>query len=183
LTIPAESCPGEVTVIWVLVTVSIPAGYVPKSTLDAPANPLPLIVTVVPPLILPLVGVRPVTTGPTAYVNWSAGTIALTPDGVVTRTLTIPAESCPGEVTVIWVLVTVSIPAGYVPKSTLDAPANPLPLIVTVVPPLILPLVGVRPVIVGTCVAVTLIYPVLILVLLPPTLIAFRETVKFPGYK
>ena len=79
-------------------------------------------------------------------MNRSAATIALVPPVVVTLTSTGPAASCPAEVTVIWVLVTVSIIAGYAPKSTLEAPPNPLPLIVTEVPPALGPLVGLRPV-------------------------------------
>lgn len=45
------------------------AGDPPNLTLDAPVNPLPVIVTVVPPAAGPFVGLRPVTTG--IYVKLS----------------------------------------------------------------------------------------------------------------
>jgi hypothetical protein len=137
-----------VTVIVVSETVRILAGYVPKSTSDVPTNPVPLIVTGVPPYTPPVVGERPVNIGP-PYVNWSAATIALVPPGAVTRTSCIPGATCPEEVTVISVSETVRILAGYVPKSTSDVPANPVPLIVTGVPPATGPVVGERPVTTG----------------------------------
>ncbi|GAA3075054.1 hypothetical protein GCM10020000_70170 [Streptomyces olivoverticillatus] len=41
------------------------AEAVPKCTDEAPVNPEPLIVTVLPPLVDPEAGLRPVITGPT----------------------------------------------------------------------------------------------------------------------
>jgi hypothetical protein len=132
----------------VSVTLRILAGYVPKSTSVAPANPVPLIVTGVPPATGPVAVERPVNIGP-PYVNWSAATTALVPNGPITRTSLIPVATCPEEVTVIWVSVTLRILAGYVPKSTSVAPANPVPLIVTGVPPNTPPVAGERPVNIG----------------------------------
>ena len=66
-TVPVPA--GLVAVIEVsLTTVKSVAAVVPKSTTVAPVNPVPVIVTEVPPVVGPLVGVRPVTTGAVAAV-------------------------------------------------------------------------------------------------------------------
>ncbi len=54
-----------------LTTVTFVAAVVPKSTTVAPVNPVPVIVTSVPPAAGPVVGERPVTTGAATavYVN------------------------------------------------------------------------------------------------------------------
>jgi hypothetical protein len=58
---------GEVAVIWVdATTVKLVAATVPKSTLVAPVNPVPVMVTLVPPDVGPEVGEREVTVGVTA---------------------------------------------------------------------------------------------------------------------
>ncbi len=51
-----------------LTTLTFVAAVVPKSTAVAPVNPVPVIVTRVPPAVEPLVGLRPVTTGAAAAV-------------------------------------------------------------------------------------------------------------------
>ena len=51
-------------VIWVgLVTWKLKAVVVPKCTAEAPLNPVPLMVTLVPPVVDPVVGVKEVTLG------------------------------------------------------------------------------------------------------------------------
>ena len=85
----AEVPPSVVTV---MSTVPVPAGAVaviavsslpvtgvqvvaavdPKSTAVAPVNPLPLIVTVAPPVVGPLAGLTLVTTGVTPWVSGSS---------------------------------------------------------------------------------------------------------------
>jgi hypothetical protein len=67
-------------------TVIILAGYVPKSTSDTPEKPLPLIVTEVPPAMVPVVGERPVIVGAATYVNWSDDDVDDVPPAVVTVT-------------------------------------------------------------------------------------------------
>jgi hypothetical protein len=68
--------------------------------------------------------------------------------GVVTVTSTVPLPA--GLVAMIWVsLTTVNLLAAVCPKETLVAPVKPVPLIVTSVPPVLGPLVGLMPVIVG----------------------------------
>ena len=55
---------GEVAVIWVAeLTVKV-AEVPPKLTIVAPVNPVPVIMTEVPPAAGPLVGFLPVTVGP-----------------------------------------------------------------------------------------------------------------------
>ena len=54
---------GLVTVIWVLESAVMVAAAAPKRTPVAPARPVPVMVTVVPPAVLPLAGDAPVTAG------------------------------------------------------------------------------------------------------------------------
>ena len=81
-------------------TLKLAAGTDPKRTLVAPVNPVPFMVTDVPPVLGPELGESEVTagSGPAADVNRSAGTNALVPPGVVTMTLCVPAEAKAGEV-------------------------------------------------------------------------------------
>ena len=150
LTTPAALA-GEVAVILVaLTTVKGVAPVVPNVTAVAPVNHVPVIVTTVPPDVVPYVGEIPVTVGSgTAYVNWLAAEFALVPPGVVTVTSTTPAALA-GEVAVILVaLTTVKVVAPMVQNVTFVTPVNPVPVIVTTVPPLTGPLAGDKPVIVG----------------------------------
>jgi hypothetical protein len=67
-TVPASPA-GEVAVMLVsLTTVPPVAAALPKLTAVAPVNPLPAMVTTVPPTSGPAVGEIPVTTGATVYV-------------------------------------------------------------------------------------------------------------------
>src|SRR5690348_9933938 len=108
---------------------------VPKSTSVAPESPVPVIVTWVPPVLIPVVGLR---------------LVVLVPPGPVTVTSTGPVVPA-GAVAVIWVLlVAVNVVAGFaVPKLTAVAPPKPVPVIVTDVPPVAGPEVGLTPVTVG----------------------------------
>ena len=108
--------------IVVLLTTSTPvAAVVLKSTAGAlPANPVPVIVTVVPPVVGPLSGLMPVTVGAATavYVNRSAAEVAEVPAGVTTVRST-DAACRAGLLAVIVVLLTTSTPvAAVVPKST-----------------------------------------------------------------
>src|SRR6266581_4807875 len=80
------------------------------------------------------------------YVYWSAGTMGVVPDGVVTVTSTAPS-ACAGVTAVIVVsLTTAKLAAGLVPKCTAVAPVKPEPEMVTAVPPAGRPPLGVKPV-------------------------------------
>ena len=71
---------------------------VPNVTVDALVNPVPVIVTAVPPVAGPLAGEMLVTVGAGIYVNLSPAMIALVPPGVVTLISTVPLPA--GEVAV-----------------------------------------------------------------------------------
>ena len=90
-TVPAAWA-GDVAVIDVsLLTVKPVAAVAPKFTAVAPVNPVPVIVTDVPPAAGPLLGVTLVTVGAPTNVNWSFALVALVPPTVVTLTSTVPA--------------------------------------------------------------------------------------------
>ena len=78
-----------------LTTRPVPA-TVPNFTTVAPVKPVPVTLTVVPPAVIPEVGLTPVTVGSggAVKVNWSAGAFsAEVPPGVVTVTSTVEALS------------------------------------------------------------------------------------------
>jgi hypothetical protein len=149
-TVPAEPA-GEVALILVaLTTVNEVAAVDPKLTAVAPVNPVPVIVTTVPPASGPALGRTAVTAGTAAYVKWSAELVAEVPPGVVTVTSTVPAEPA-GEVAVMLVsLTTVTSMAAWVPKLIAVAPVKPVPVMVTDVPPTSGPALGATAVTVGT---------------------------------
>jgi hypothetical protein len=120
-TVPADNR-GVTAVIDVEeLTVKAAAGVVPKSTAVAPDRFVPVIVTLVPPLAGPEVGLRAVTEGvalPELNVKWSEVPVADVPPSVVTVTSTVAATS-KGLIAVIEVSeFTVNNKAGTVPKST-----------------------------------------------------------------
>jgi hypothetical protein len=131
-------------------TVNEVAAAEPKPTAEAPANPVPLIVTTVPPATGPADGLRPVIAGREAYVNASADSPeADVPVGVVTVTLTVPVPA--GDTAVICVFEsTVNEVAAVPPNATAVAPLNPVPVIFTDVPPATGPTVGLMLVTCGT---------------------------------
>ena len=125
-----------------LFTVNDVAAVAPKLTAVAPVKPVPVITTVVPPLVGPAVGAIEVITGAATKVNWSAELVLLVPPAVVTRTSTVPALPT-GETAVICVaLFTVKDVAAVAPKLTAVAPLKPVPVITTVFPPTVGPEVG-----------------------------------------
>ncbi len=63
LTAPVAPADGLVTVISVALSEAIAADALPKWTAVAPARPVPLMVTVVPPVSGPLLGLTPLTAG------------------------------------------------------------------------------------------------------------------------
>jgi hypothetical protein len=140
-TVPAARV-GEVMVRVLSVVTSRPfPGVVPNMTAVAPVNPVPVMVTVVPPIAGPLVGEILVTVGTGTYVNVSSVTIALVPLGVVTRTSTEPVPAGAVAVRLVAELY-VTLAAAIVPNEIVDALVNPVPVIVTVVPPAAGPFAG-----------------------------------------
>src|SRR5205807_10147721 len=83
---------GEVAVIELPeVTVKLVAAVEPNLTAVAPAKPVPVIVTEVPPAAGPTLGSTLVTVGP--YVKRSASLVALVLPGAVTGTSTVPVPA------------------------------------------------------------------------------------------
>ena len=127
-----------------LFTVTPVAALAPNATVAPDTKPVPVIVTMVPPLVDPVAGLTADTVGAVGdatYVNWSAELVADVPPGVTAVTSTVPVPA--GLVAVIDVeLFTVKLVAGVEPKSTAVAPVRFVPVMVTVVPPAAGPLVG-----------------------------------------
>ena len=82
-------------------------------------------------------------------MNWSALEVALVPEGVVTVIFTMPAEPT-GLVAVIVVEESIAkLTPVEAPKATTVAPVKLVPVIVTVVPPAVVPELGLTAVTVG----------------------------------
>jgi hypothetical protein len=145
LTAPAVPA-GVTTLMLVAVLLTGIALLAPKLTEDAPAKPVPVMITVVPPAVGPLAGAMLAMNGP--YVNWSAALIGLVPPGAVTVTSTGPEPA--GDVAVTDVFDTEPGVTQFTPKQTEVAPENPLPVIVIRVPPFAEPEFGETPVTTGT---------------------------------
>lgn len=138
-------------------TVKLAAEAEPKFTVVAPVNPLPVMVTAVPPPVVPELALRLVMagTGMAVNVNWSAEEVPDVPLGVTTVMSKVPTD-CAGEMAVMLVSeTTVKLVAATAPKLTALAPVKLLPVIVTVVPPAALPLDGLIAVTLGAGAAVT----------------------------
>jgi hypothetical protein len=142
---------GEVVVISVSeTTVKEAAAVVPKSTVVAVVNPVPVMVTGVAPVVDPEEGATDVTVGGAAKMNWSLALVGEVPLGLVTVTSTVPAAWA-GEVVVISVSeTTVKDAAGIAPKSTAFAVVKSVPVIVTGVPPAVGPALGATELTVGS---------------------------------
>jgi hypothetical protein len=121
------------------------AGLAPKATVVAPGdvlNPVPLIVTAVPPAVEPLVGTIALTVGAGARYVKQPAQVPDCASVFVTVTLTAPA-AWTGVVAVIDVaLPTTTLVAALPPIVTVAPAPKPVPVIVTAVPPAVEPLVG-----------------------------------------
>jgi hypothetical protein len=127
-------------------TTTLEAAAVPKVTVAPVAKFVPVIVTEVPPAVVPLFGLTLVTVGGATYVKPFVR-LPLWPF-TVTVTVTWPAPA--GVVAVIVVLfMTVTLVAGFPPKVTVAPAAKFVPVIVTDVPPAAGPVLGLTPVTVG----------------------------------
>jgi hypothetical protein len=111
---------------------------------------VPVIVIAVLPAVGPVAGAMLVNVGAAVMVYVYTFVPVAVPPGVVTITLTTPAE-WKGVVAVIDVsLTTVTLVAAVPPRVTPVAPVKPDPVIVTLVPPAIGPVDGAMMVNVGT---------------------------------
>ena len=132
------------------VTVNDVAVVAPNLTAVAPKRFVPVILTVVPPLVVPDAGVSEEIVGNVALnVYLSAVPDVAVPPAVVTWTLTVPATWGLVLARTTVGLVTVKDVAVVAPNLTAVAPKRFAPVILTVVPPLVVPDVGVREEMVG----------------------------------
>ena len=141
--------PGETTVIVFPseLTDTLAIRVEPKLTVALGVKPFPLMVTLVPPLALPDLGLIPVTTG--IYEKAVFPLVGEVPALSVTVTCTVPDP--PGAVAVIEVPdePTLTLVPGTPPNETVESDVNPAPEIVTTVPPVAGPELGLIPVTTG----------------------------------
>jgi len=143
VTVTAPTLPaGVVAVIVVLFTTTTLLAAAPPNVSVAPlAKFVPVIVTVVPPVVAPLLGLTLVTVGGARYVKPLAS-VPLRPLLFVTATVTAPALPA-GVVAVMVVLfTTVTLLAAAPPNFTVAPLAKFVPVIVTTVPPAVGPPFG-----------------------------------------
>ena len=141
LALPAE-CAGVVAVIEVALTTVTPVAELPPTLIDAPERkPVPVMVTAVPPAVVPETGEILLIAGAgllVAYVN-PLVSVSLWPSLLVTTMLVAP-DACAGVVAVIEVLLTTVTPVADVPPTFTVAPERkPVPVMVTAVPPELVP--------------------------------------------
>jgi hypothetical protein len=144
---PAAAAGVTAVICVALTTFTEAAALDPMFTVAPARNPVPVSVTVVPPVVGPLLGKTLVSVGPPTKVK-ALAKLALWPLLLVTVTAAAPAAPA-GVTAVIWVaLTTFTKLAAVGPKLTVAPAANPAPASVTVVPPVVGPLLGDTPVIV-----------------------------------
>ena len=113
----------------------------PKLTPVVAPRWLPIIVTDVPPVVIPLAGEILVMMGVGTYVNRLTGSVKLVPFVVVTVTLTAPLPT--GDMALILLaLTTTNDVAAVDPKLTALTLLKLVPLMITDVPPPSDPLIG-----------------------------------------
>ena len=141
LTFAGPAVPAPVSAVIVVLFTTLKLCTAPPTVTDvAPVKFVPVMVTAVPPTMLPYTGVILVTVGGGKYVyNWFG---RLVPSGATTTTLALPAVPA-GAVATICVAVALVIGAFTPPTVTADAPVNPVPVIVNTVPPASDPVAGV----------------------------------------
>jgi hypothetical protein len=149
-TVPADAAAGVTDVIVVEFTSVNDCATEPNISCVAPVKFVPVIVTCVPPVVGPELGLTDVIAGAGTYVYLSAATIAEVPPGVVTRTSTWPAAPA-GEIAVIDVAEFTTTPVAALPPNATVAPATKfVPVMDTDVPPTAGPWFGLTAVTVGT---------------------------------
>ena len=170
---------GLVTVSFVLeATFSLVPGLAPNRTWEILVNPLPVIVTGVPPAAAPVTGLIVDTLGGAMNVNRSFDVLAEVPYGVISRTSTRPGERFGAVRVTDFSEFTLMLLAAVEPNKILVTSTKPEPLIVTWVPPLADPVVADSLVIFGAGTYRNRAW--LVTVLVPDGLVAFTVTVPEP---
>jgi hypothetical protein len=136
---------GATALIKLSLRIVYAAGLAPKNVPVAVVNPVPVIVTLLPPAIAPPVGDKLVRVGATTYWNIAPLLVAA---AVSTVTALAPATPA-GEVAVTELSELTVKAAGVVPKYTPRVSIKPAPVMVTVVPPVVCPAVGAMELITG----------------------------------
>ena len=119
----------------------------PNETVAPVWNPVPAMLTDVPPALGPLLGVTDATVGAATYVKQPVH-VPVCESGFVTITLTRPL-ACAVVVPVMLVALTVETVSADPPSDTVAPAWNPLPATVTAVPPAAGPLFGLTEATVG----------------------------------
>jgi hypothetical protein len=159
---------GDVT--WTAVAV-----VEPNMTVVVPVRWVPVMVTLVPPVVDPVVGVTDVTAGPGVTKVKAVG-LEPVPCVVLTETVTLPGAWA-GVVAVTFVGdVTCTDVAVVKPNVTVVVPVRCTPVMITLVPPVVDPEVGVTVVTVGA--GVTYVKAV---GFEPVPCVVLTETVTLPG--
>ena len=143
----AAACAVVVPLMAVGVIVDTVTGDPPNEAVTPLWNPVPAIVTEVPPAAGPLVGATDVTVGAATYMKQPLHVPAWA-SGFVTTTFTAPAV-CDVVVPVMLVSAMLDTVSAELPNDTVAPGANPVPVIVTDVPPAAAPLLGVTEATVG----------------------------------
>ena len=142
VTVTAPALPaGVVAVIVVLfTTTTFVAAVAPNVTVAPVAKFVPVIVTAVPPAVVPLFGDTLLTVGITTYVN----PLVKLPLCPLTVTVTVTAPALPAGVVAVMVVLftTTTFVAAAAPNVTVAPAAKFVPVIVTAVPPAVVPLFG-----------------------------------------
>jgi len=130
-----------VAVIVVLfTTTTLVAAAAPNVTVAPLAKFVPVIVTAVPPAVVPLLGDTLPTVGITAYV-YPLGRLPLCAP-TVTVTVTAPALPAGVFAVIVVLFTTTTLVAAAAPNVTVAPLAKFVPVIVTAVPPVVVPLLG-----------------------------------------
>ncbi len=148
-TVPAAAAAVVAVIDVSELTVNDDAAVAPKLTADALVKSLPVMVTTVPPAVVPAFGLMAATTG-TPKVNRSAAEVALVPAALATVTCTGPAVAASVVAVIDVSELTVNELAAVAPNLTAVALANPEPVMVTDVPPAVEPAFGLTAVTSGT---------------------------------
>jgi hypothetical protein len=152
LTAPAAWALVTAVIVVGPVTVKLAAAVVPNLTAVASMKPEPEIVTVVPPVVVPVPGVNEAMVGAGAVYLKSLDDVRV-PPLVTTVIVTVPGTWAGALAWIAVVPVKWNVPARTVtvPNRTAVTPPRYVPLMVTGVPPVVGPPAGVKPEMVGRC--------------------------------
>ena len=127
-------------IVVLLTTTTFVAAVPPNVTVAPVAKFVPVIVTAVPPAVVPLFGAH---LSPSAYhVSESVRQAPASAPGLVTVTVAAPALPAGVVAVIVVLLTTTTFVAAVLPKVTVAPAAKFVPVIVTAVPPTVDPLFG-----------------------------------------